>query len=240
MIVAAGASQRLTENRLSDSVQLLVGNIHALLVCIDAQQNFRPDHQKSGGDPLSVSLFNRIMRQQISCYLFRNEAIERHVGIHGIDDPIAIAPCFAKQKVLIESVGIGIAGQIQPVPTPTLTELRRFHESVNQQLKCLRAIVFKKLGDLLRRRRQADQLKVNPSGKDAAVGIRSRLQICRFQCGTDVAIDRCSRPIVGLHRRSLCLNKRLKSPVLPTGDRIRRISAGRLLNRRLVARIRCS
>ena len=104
MIVTAGTSERLAENRTPNRVQLFVCDVHASFFRIVSQQHLRTNHQKARCDPLPVSLFDGIMRQQVSRDLLEQELAERHVGVDRVDHPITISPRFAEQEVLVQSV----------------------------------------------------------------------------------------------------------------------------------------
>ena len=69
------------------------------------------------GQPLGV----RRVRQQVAGELFGDELAEGGVMIEGLDDPVAPAPHRAG-GVVIEAMGVGIAGDVEPVLGETFTE----------------------------------------------------------------------------------------------------------------------
>ena len=77
-----------------------------------------------GGDiaELTISLVDGVVGKQIACQLFEQKPVKRHVRIDGVDHPVPVAPGFAKKKVFIEAVRIGVSRQIQPVPPPPPAE----------------------------------------------------------------------------------------------------------------------
>ena len=81
--------------------------------------------------------------------MLERKAIERDVGVHGVDDPVAITPGFAKKEILIEPVGVGIASEIEPMATPAFAKLGRGKQSVNDALEGAGAIVGFKGSDIV-------------------------------------------------------------------------------------------
>ncbi len=82
---------------------------------------------KAGGGELLM----RGIRQQVARDLLDGELIEGHVAIHGVDDPIAIAPGVRTQAVAEETVAVGIACHVQPVPSPAFPEIGRGEKSIH-------------------------------------------------------------------------------------------------------------
>jgi len=80
---------------------------------------------EAGGDA------GRLIRlgEQIAGDLLEREPVERHVGVQGPNDPIAIGPDFA-EVVALETVRIGIAGQVEPGASPALAELGRIQQLI--------------------------------------------------------------------------------------------------------------
>ncbi len=62
--------------------------------------------------------------QQVAGQLFDRKAVQRQVVVHRLDHPIAIAPGIGPRVVFLIAVGVGIAGHVQPVAAPALTEVR--------------------------------------------------------------------------------------------------------------------
>ena len=108
---------------------------------------------KGGGDQLIL----RRLGQQISGHLLDGELIKRQVFVKGPDDVIPIGPNGARGIVRVTS-GIGIAGQIQPHPRPMFSKLGAGQQAVYELLIGLRVFVRDESVDLLRLRRQADQV----------------------------------------------------------------------------------
>ena len=61
--------------------------------------------------------------------LLEDEAVERLVGVEGADDVVAIAPGVGPRFVELVAVGVGVAGEVEPVPAPALAVVRRLASS---------------------------------------------------------------------------------------------------------------
>ncbi len=132
MIVAASATKCLPENGAADRVNLFVGNVHPSLLRIIAEQHLGADDQKTGCNSLPVALLDGVEREQVAGELLGQEPIEGKVRIDCSDHPVAITPRFAEQKVLVQTIGIRVTRQIEPMPPPPLAKLRRAQKLVDQ------------------------------------------------------------------------------------------------------------
>ena len=159
--------------------------------------------------------------QHVAGELLDRELIERHVGVEGVDDPIAIRPDRAR-PVLLVAVGVGVAGQVEPAPRPALAVMRRSQQSIDQRLVGSRRWVVDEGVDLFGRRRQADQVEVQPPGQRVAIGLGRGCQACRLDPGQGKVIDRVARPGGISHRGQGCLHGGSKaqwdSYLAPCGD----------------------
>ena len=87
--------------------------------------------------------------------LFDDEFVERFVVIQRGDHVIAVTPGVEIRQVLVEAVGIGIAGNVQPVAPPALAIVRRCQQTINEPFICCYRLVPEKSGDFFRCRGQA-------------------------------------------------------------------------------------
>ena len=90
-------------------------------------------------------LLNSCVRQQVTGNLFQEELVERHVAIQRVDHPMAITPCMWSYVVLLVTIAVGVAGQIEPVPSPLFPIMLRFQQPVDDALICIRPAIGKKL-----------------------------------------------------------------------------------------------
>ena len=104
----------------------------------------------------------RCPRQQVASELLAREFIERHVSIDGVDDPITPTPRPWTLPVFLVTIGVGIAGEIEPVPSPALAKMRRVEQAIDDTLVRSVARVGKKRFDFLARRWQSGEIETQP------------------------------------------------------------------------------
>ncbi len=78
---------------------------------------------ESSGDELVVGG----VREEITGELFNRESVEGLVGVEGPDHPVAVRP-HLPVIVEVQTVGVGVAGGIKPVPAAMFAPGRRSHE----------------------------------------------------------------------------------------------------------------
>ena len=101
-------------------------------------------------------------RQHVAGELLDRELVVRHVGVDRGNHPIAIATGKRPRAILLVAVAVGIAGQVEPVPPPALAEMRRSQQPIDEPLDGIGLRVAEKRGDFVGRRRQADQVEIEP------------------------------------------------------------------------------
>ena len=109
--------------------------------------------------------------KQVAGDLLDRELVERHVGVQGADDPVAIGPDRAVAVALV-AVGVGIAGRVEPGGRPALAVVRRGQQSIDQALVGVGRSIGEECIDLGDARRQADQIERNAADQTLAVGWR--------------------------------------------------------------------
>src|SRR5205823_9613585 len=66
--------------------------------------------------------------------LFANELIVRFVGIERANDVVAVFPRVRLRTVALETVGLGEANEIKPMPAPVLAVMPRVEQPINDFL----------------------------------------------------------------------------------------------------------
>ena len=143
--VALGALGGEAENGFPDGIDAVENALDAELLGLRAA--LLVGHrvaQESGGDAVVL----RGVRQEIAGDLFHNELIVGHVRVHRGDDPIPVEMMIAWQVFLVAG-GIRVAGGIQPLARPALTEVRAGDQAPGLGIR--RSV----LGNLLQGRRQS-------------------------------------------------------------------------------------
>ena len=74
----------------------------------------------------------------VACDLFFKKQVVRLVLVEGADHIVAIAPSIGPVEIVLEAVGIGVAGDVQPVTSPALAIVGRRQQPVDHALPAIR------------------------------------------------------------------------------------------------------
>ena len=124
--MAAGARNGLCEKCLGNNVNLLIHNIDALLFLIRLCEHLGTEGEKSERRKSAASAcvilccWSCVLGNEIACDLFREELGEGHIAIECIDHVVAIVKRVCIRDIFIDAVGVRVARDIEPVPSPTL------------------------------------------------------------------------------------------------------------------------
>ena len=118
------------------------------------------------------TLFDCRVGQQVAGDLLNRELIERHVAIESIDHPVAITPRIQANAVLLVTIAVRIAGEIQPVAAPFFAVMRRGEQTIDQPLLGLRRPIVQKGLDFRRRRQETGQIEGNATDQCPCVRFR--------------------------------------------------------------------
>ena len=121
---------------------------------------------ESGGD----LLVERGVWQQVTGELFDREAIERHVGVERLHDPVAVGP-HLPLIVEVETVGVGIAGDVEPVAGHLLAVMGALQQTIDRFLIRIGRRVSDEGIDLGQRRRQPRQRERQSPDERRLVGL---------------------------------------------------------------------
>ena len=114
------------------------------------------------------------------------ELIERHIVIDRVDDPLAPTPGMRPDVVPFVTVTIAVMSRVEPVLAPPLAVVwlikQPFHQIVVRRFRSVR----QKLVDCLRRRRQANQIQMDPPQQRGAIRFWRRSDI--FRCARAIAM----------------------------------------------------
>ena len=72
------------------------------------------------------------MGENVARKLFADKLVVRHIVIESVDHPVAIAPRVRHGEVGGFARGVGVTGQIEPVPAPSLAIVRRRQQPFDQ------------------------------------------------------------------------------------------------------------
>ncbi len=90
------------------------------------------------------------------------EAVVGHVGVERADDEVAISPGGGAFVVGVENAfGVGVAGEVEPVPAPSFAVMRRGQQRVDEALPGVGAPVGEEGFGLLGRRGKAPEVEID-------------------------------------------------------------------------------
>src|SRR5262249_39446123 len=121
--------------------------------------------------------------------------------------------------VLLEAIAVGVAGGVEPVPSPALTVRGPVEQPIDQTLISVRTVVREEVVDLLNRGRQTEQVEAQAADQCGSIRLRRWCDLLRLQPGHDKRIDPIAdRRGIGDPGQIGPAN-RLKGPVIGRGAR---------------------
>ena len=152
--------------------------------------------------------------------LLPDEEVVRLVAVERVDDIVAVTPRVRHVGVALITGGVGVAREIEPVAPPAFAVVRIVKQPIDQAPVSQRvAIVDEGIGDI-RRRRDTEQIKIQPADECPALGQRRRLDALGLEFGEDESVNRVADPVGLRDHRRRHLDKRRKRP-MPALLRIR-------------------
>ena len=135
--------------------------------------------------------------EHVTSDLFLREAGIGFVFIERSNDVVAIGPSIHPQLVFVIAAGVRVLDDVEPMPRPAFAVVLRIQQSIDEFFvsRAYRRCVFRlrfphERLDFLRRRRQTDQVEVQPPNQRARLSRRRRNQLLIEQRLRDEAIDR--------------------------------------------------
>ena len=132
--------------------------------------------------------------QQVAGELLEDELVVRLVGVERGDDVVAVAPGVAVGDVLVQAVGVGVAGHVEPVPAPALAVARRGEQPVDDPGEGVRASRRRGRRRSPRASAAGRSGRTWPGGSGSACPPPAPAQALRFQPREDEAVERRPRP----------------------------------------------
>ena len=130
--MTAGEADAQAEKHLAHRVDhVLMGQVHVL---IDVVAEAAGNRQETGGDhAVRIGLRRTIRRQDVAGDLVADELVIGHVAVERGDDPVAIPPRMGQRMIGVLAGGVGIAHQVEPVPSPALAVMRRGEQPIDDR-----------------------------------------------------------------------------------------------------------
>ena len=196
VVVAAGASDRQTQKRARRDIELIVDNVGQHLFFVGIAVAPRPDRQKSGRNrSFDIQPIGRGGLDQVARELVDDETVVGEIAVHCPNDPIAVSPGIfdvAERRILCQIARIatvGIPGNVEPVPTPSLAILGRGQQSIDHFGKRIGRRIRQKGLHLGRGRRQTGKIETRSTNQRPSIGRRGMPQVGLLELGKDVAVD---------------------------------------------------
>ena len=201
MIMATGATECETEQRLTKCINLLIDDIHLHFHLVRLSEHLGSQRQETGGRHQFPPMRCVLGLEQIASHLFDEKPVERFIAVEGIHHVITVTPRVGVRGIFIQTVAVGIANNIQPMPRPTFTVLGCSHELFDIGLAAW---------GQTRERIKKPSLQISRSSRGR------RFKAGLFQPRKDEAVNRVGSPRSVFHYGQRRLFDRLKSPVLAT------------------------
>ncbi len=176
MVVALRASEAETQQRRRDRLDrlghdsiprdVLIGRTRRRPIWSHAQETCR----RQLVEILRREIRVRQRHEFVAGKLLNEELIERLVVVEGANDVVAVLEGPRAHRVFIGvAIRVGVARDIEPVPAPTLAVVRRREQPIDQPLEGVGIGIVDEVFNLVRRRRQAEQVKRHAADQRAAV-----------------------------------------------------------------------
>ena len=130
---------------------------------------------EAGGDQL---VEGRVF-QQVAGDLVDRELVERLVPVERLDDPVPVG-VHLPVVVVVDAVGVPVAGGVEPVAGAVLAPVGRVEEPVHEPLVGALVCVVEEGGERARIGRQAGQVEGGATSQGSPVGLLGRVEFLRF------------------------------------------------------------
>ncbi len=224
VVVALSAGERRAEPHRRGGVHPIEESLEPGLFVVDAAFLIEKGVAvKSGRD----SLFGRRLRQHVARDLLDGEIAEREVPVQRADDPVAILPHRAG-VVLLVSVGVRVTREIEPGPSPPLSEMRGCEQSVHELFVSIGGLVGEKAVQLFEGRRKSDQIQAQAADPGFLRRLLRGGEAFLLEPREDESIDGVSDPCRVSHLGEVGSQRLNIGPMLRRGRRFRRCRVQRV------------
>ena len=178
------------------------GGVHAIIL------HFRTQGVKAQAGDVLVFIGKLIARD-----LCPDESVVGHVGIEGVDDPVAVAERVGVRLILggVQLI-VRITRDIEPVTAPALPVTRGCEQRINHFREGIGRFVASKRFHLFGGRRQAGQIQISPADESPAIRGSYRSQVLFFEFREDKAVQIIVRPLCVFDFGRRDLRDRFKRP----------------------------
>ena len=151
MIVAARAAHGQAKKSQRGGIGNIVERVVAALFLVGTVHHIRAEKIEAGGrERLGVA-----GPEFVAGDLLADKTVVRLIVIEGANNVVPVTPRMRAYGIVLKAIGLGEAGEVEPVPPPALTISRGGEQAVDELFVGLRGRFTRKLLDLFRRRREA-------------------------------------------------------------------------------------
>jgi hypothetical protein len=206
MIVALGASDGESEERAGDDFQGVCKDVVAGGVRIGATARAVRAHAEVTGSDEEIARGNVCRdggkcsvsepEQFVSGNLLEEELVERLVRIQTADDVVAVLIGEGTLGILIGvAVGVSIAGDVEPVPSPSFPVSRRLEQTIDELLVRIWGRIGEKGLNLSWRRGESEQIEIDAPNQREPVSVWRQLEVCGTKTCPKEGVDWSPCPI---------------------------------------------
>ena len=216
VVVAAHAAHGKAEERAADDIDDAIEIIREGLLEI---RHLVVPHAESI-DPRRDEAVEVAVLELVARELLEHEAVVGHVLVERLDHPVAVLPRPALDAVALEAVGLGVAHQVEPVPSPLLAVVRARKQTIEKRRPREVGVGVprgQERLDLRGRRRQAGQVEVRAAKERKRIGLGRRSKPDLLELREDEVVDLVAAPLGVPHHRRLRLREIAERPALAKG-----------------------
>ena len=216
VVVAAHAAHGKAEERAADDIDDAVEIVREGLLEI---RHLVVPHAESI-DPRRDEAVEVAVLELVARELLEHEAVVGHVLVERLDHPVAVLPRPALDAVALEAVGLGVAHQVEPVPSPLLAVVRARKQTIEKRRPREVGVGVprgQERLDLRGRRRQAGQVEVRAAKERKRIGFWRRIESDLLELREDEVVDLVAAPLGVPHHRRLRLREIAERPALAKG-----------------------
>ena len=231
--MTAGAVERQAEEGLADDadhvLHLLltrVGTLRGVGLGVAGPVPGAADEHARGNNAVAGHRF-----EDVAGELFLHETVVGLVVVEAPDDVVAVVPSPVAWMVVFKSLALGIADDVEPVPSPAFAVVGRGEELVDEPSPGDIGGIGHEGIDLLGARRQPDQIDEQAPDEDVGIGGAGGGEAGSPEPLEHPGIDRATRPRITRCVRERRFPERLERPPVPAGTLLR--AEGEGVERRL-------
>ena len=138
VVVTAGARDGQAKECPCRCIDLLVDHVEFEKYLVALIERFGAKREETSRNEFFVGGFSFVATKQITGNLFPYEPSKRLVVVERVDHVVAVAPRMGVGEDAFHAVGLAIACDVEPVPSPVFAEVGRPQQLIDNFLKGVR------------------------------------------------------------------------------------------------------